>query len=544
MIALDAAARARSPTPTGASRSRDLPPGKHAVALSGRELTALRTEETFEAGKRLDAIYDVDAAREGRARATKRRPRDRRRRAAAAEGDRVGRPGRRGRGAASRARRATCSRSSRACRASRAPRSARAQLVVWGAAPRGHARLRRRRARAAPLPRRRPPLGAGTAIWSSSIELVPGGYGAAYGRGLGGCHRGRDARRWRATASTARVQADVLDARGDRCAPRSTPRLHVAVAAAPQLPRRVARPGRPTATSGDFFPIPRYRDGQMRARLRAGADDERVEVAGARSRATRSRAPSRRSDPSFTQARRRATRTFQRVWARYRQRATASGGAVDVVAVLRRRPRRARRTSSAGRPTALDQRQPRSAASAGVARHGRRRRRRSTLGLDAEVLTLDAAPRSGSVTLPAARGRLRACSGSSRPTRSTSTTWTHAGRERRALRRARRRALRRPAARRSRACASSRTSPASAGARRPTATRRPSGVRHETTRVQPRLAVRCDADRAPALQGVVRHLLSAAAGRGSVARCSATRRCRWRAPTHSCSAPRCGSPTS
>lgn len=44
-------------------------PGKHALALEGEKLTALRTEETFEAGKRLDVTYDVEereeAAKEG-----------------------------------------------------------------------------------------------------------------------------------------------------------------------------------------------------------------------------------------------------------------------------------------------------------------------------------------------------------------------------------------------------------------------------------------------------------------------------------------------
>ena len=42
----------------------DVAPGKHAVTLSGPDITALRTEETFEAGKQLDAVYDVHAGRE------------------------------------------------------------------------------------------------------------------------------------------------------------------------------------------------------------------------------------------------------------------------------------------------------------------------------------------------------------------------------------------------------------------------------------------------------------------------------------------------
>ncbi len=37
-----------------------VPPGKHAVTLSGEKLGDLRTEETFEAGKRLDATYEIE----------------------------------------------------------------------------------------------------------------------------------------------------------------------------------------------------------------------------------------------------------------------------------------------------------------------------------------------------------------------------------------------------------------------------------------------------------------------------------------------------
>ncbi len=58
-----------------------------------------------------------------------------------------------------------------------------ARGVGRGAA--GHARLRGRRAGAAALSRRRPALGDRSDL-VRSVELSPGGYGAAYGRGLGG----------------------------------------------------------------------------------------------------------------------------------------------------------------------------------------------------------------------------------------------------------------------------------------------------------------------------------------------------------------------
>ena len=89
------------------------------------------------------------------------------------------------RGVACPGRRATCSRSSRTCPASRAPRSGRAQLVVWGAAPQDT----RVYLDGVPLPRLYHEGGFRSVVNSDmvqSVELVPGGWGAEYGRGLGG----------------------------------------------------------------------------------------------------------------------------------------------------------------------------------------------------------------------------------------------------------------------------------------------------------------------------------------------------------------------
>src|SRR5262249_13008996 len=39
---------------------KDLPPGPRAVTLSGERLTTISTQETFEAGKKIDATYEVE----------------------------------------------------------------------------------------------------------------------------------------------------------------------------------------------------------------------------------------------------------------------------------------------------------------------------------------------------------------------------------------------------------------------------------------------------------------------------------------------------
>src|SRR5262249_31400158 len=38
----------------------DVPPGEHGVTLSGEAIATVSTSETFEAGKRLEATYDID----------------------------------------------------------------------------------------------------------------------------------------------------------------------------------------------------------------------------------------------------------------------------------------------------------------------------------------------------------------------------------------------------------------------------------------------------------------------------------------------------
>jgi TonB family protein len=62
-VELDSGQRATTDA-TGRFHVEGVPPGAHAVALAGEKLTALRTEETFAAGQRLDATYEIEEQEE------------------------------------------------------------------------------------------------------------------------------------------------------------------------------------------------------------------------------------------------------------------------------------------------------------------------------------------------------------------------------------------------------------------------------------------------------------------------------------------------
>ncbi len=136
----------------------DVPPGAHAVTLSGDRLTTVATSEAARGGE--EARGDLRGRSPGGEgeRRGRRRPRDRRHRAAPREAGRLDR-GRRRAGAQGPGTQGDVLKV-----VENLPGVARAAvgsgaLVVWGAAPAGHARLRRRRPRPAALPRRRVPLG-------------------------------------------------------------------------------------------------------------------------------------------------------------------------------------------------------------------------------------------------------------------------------------------------------------------------------------------------------------------------------------------------
>ena len=142
------------------------------------------------------------------------------------------------------------------------PPVASGQIVVWGSAP----RETRIYVDGVDIPALYHGSGLRSVINSdlvSSVDLVPGAFGAEYGRGLGGLVRVETRSLPRGTHGY--VGADTLDGSALVSTELSS-RARIAVAARQGWLDRVL-----AATSardvGDFFPIPRYRDGQIKATL-------------------------------------------------------------------------------------------------------------------------------------------------------------------------------------------------------------------------------------------------------------------------------------
>lgn len=150
------------------------------------------------------------------------------------------------------------------------------------------------------------------------IELSPGGYGAAYGRGLGGLVR-VETRQLPERGVHGHVALDVLDT-GAMLTAAASDRVRVGVAARQSHLDRIAEPF-VEGDANDLFPIPRYRDAQVKAtiRLRPGESVSLVTL-GSQDRL-------RRSLPSNDPARTRFDEThaaFTRFYARYTR--SLSGG--------------------------------------------------------------------------------------------------------------------------------------------------------------------------------------------------------------------------
>lgn len=301
----------------------DVAPGPQTISLSGDTLTALSTEETFEAGKQLEATYDVEQApapgqsdedSDDLEIVVKAPPLQKQvvsTEVSAEQGRRV--PGTQGDvlkvvenlpGVA------------RAAAGSGA-------LVVWGAAPQDT----RVYIDGVRVPRLYHDGGLRSVVHSDlvkSVELAPGGYGAAFGRGLGGL----------VTVATRPLEEDgfhgsaaldLLDAAAAVRAPIGE-KLHVAVAArrshlADVLPVFTER------DVGALFPVPRYHDGQLKLAY-VLAPGESVELGGLLSSDTTTRTVSS-VDPA---AQKRETRStdFWRVYARY-SRSLDDGGQIVFV---------------------------------------------------------------------------------------------------------------------------------------------------------------------------------------------------------------------
>jgi len=142
------------------------------------------------------------------------------------------------------------------------PPVASGQIVVWGSAPRDT----RIYVDGVDIPALYHGSGLRSVINSdlvSSIDLVPGAFGAEYGRGLGGLVRVETRALPRGTHGY--VGADTLDGSA-LVSTELSARARIAVSARQSWLDRVL-----AATSardvGDFFPIPRYRDGQIKATL-------------------------------------------------------------------------------------------------------------------------------------------------------------------------------------------------------------------------------------------------------------------------------------
>jgi TonB family protein len=142
------------------------------------------------------------------------------------------------------------------------PPVASGQLVVWGAAPRDT----RIYVDGVDVPALYHGSGLRSVMSSdlvSGIDLVPGAYGAEYGRGLGGLVRVETRALPRGTHGS--VGADTLDGSALVSTELSS-RARIAVAARQSWLDRVL--GATSARDvSDVFPIPRYRDGQLKATL-------------------------------------------------------------------------------------------------------------------------------------------------------------------------------------------------------------------------------------------------------------------------------------
>jgi TonB family protein len=300
----------------------DLPPGTHAVTLSGERLTSIATSEVLEPGKKLDATYEIDPkvekiAGEGeddleiQVTAPRLEKQVVATEVSAEQGRKV--PGTQG---------------DMLKVVEDLPGVARSAvgsgaLVVWGSAP-ADTRVYVDGVR---VPRLYHDGGYRSIMQSDmvrSVELIPGGYGAAYGRGLGGLVNVQLAK-LDDHGFHGSVSADTLDAaasvRDDL-----TDRLHVQVGGRKSYLDAVVN-AFTSQNVGEVVPIPKYYDGQARLSYDLG-DRETIEIGGLLSSdSTNTTVVS--PDPALTN-----TQTtgldFGRLYARY-EKHTAEGAMIVVV---------------------------------------------------------------------------------------------------------------------------------------------------------------------------------------------------------------------
>ena len=298
-------------------------PGKHRVTLSRSDLKALQSEESFEAGKKVDATYEVEfnvPEKDAEADSddleivivaptlTKQ--------VVSTKVD------------ASQAKRVAGTGGDVLKIVENLPGVARAtagsgQVVVWGASPEDTRVY---------VDGMRIPLlyhygGFRSVIHSDmvrSVELIPGGYGAQYGRGLGGLVKvdTRDPARDRLHGSAA---IDLIDAAAAVTGPIND-KFSAAIAGRRSHLDWVLN----QVTSKDvaaFFPIPKYYDGQARVRYQP-TKNSYVELGGMISSDEVSRTVGN-SDPAYRKLENKSL-SFQRAYLRY-ETETSDGGKISVL---------------------------------------------------------------------------------------------------------------------------------------------------------------------------------------------------------------------
>ncbi|MGO9839454.1 MAG: TonB-dependent receptor domain-containing protein [Polyangiaceae bacterium] len=291
----------------GKFRILDVAPGDHAITLSGESVATIGTTETFEPSKQVDATYEVDKKRE---------------RGSADEEEEIV-------VTAPRLKKQVVSTEVQATQAQKVPgtqgdvlkvvenlpgvaraAAGSATLVVWGSAPQDT----RVYVDGVHVPLLYHGGGYRSILPSDfvkSVELVPGGYGPSYGRGLGGlvtvAKRPLDE-----DGIHGSVGADVIDASTDVRA-KIADGVHVALGVRKSYLDTVL--GAVTSTDvGDIVPIPRYWDGQGRI-VYDLASHETLELGGF---ASSDRIANTLLNPDPSLIERQTTGTdFQRVYFRY-----------------------------------------------------------------------------------------------------------------------------------------------------------------------------------------------------------------------------------
>jgi TonB family protein len=297
----------------------DVAPGERTVTLSGERIATVATTETFEAAKRIDATYEVETKKD-----TPKNPDE--------EEEIVV--------TAPRIKKQVISTLVQAAQATRVPGTqgdvlkvvenmpgvARAAvgsgtLVVWGSASTDT----RVYIDGVYVPRLYHDGGYRSIVNSDfvqSVELIPGGYGSEYGRGLGGlvnvALKPLDEQGYHGS-----LAADTIDASASMRA--KVGDFHIAVAARKSYLDSVLS----AVTSenvGEYVPIPRYWDGQARIVYDLGPH-ETVEL-GALVSSDTSTSTLLNPDPSLTTSSTTGT-NFNRVYFRYRKK-MADGSIVEV----------------------------------------------------------------------------------------------------------------------------------------------------------------------------------------------------------------------